>query len=161
MCYNTFNEIWEGRLMWNKDKSIILSQILIKICYVGIVACAVSAPNLVGLYEKNVGVEGLYTPLLVTLLCCVPPGIIALVCLDVLLWNIQKNRAFIMQNVKMLRAISYCCFCVAAIFVYFSILRPFAFVIVFAAGFFGIILRVVKNCFQQAIAIREENDFTI
>lgn len=147
--------------MWNKDKSIILSQILIKICYVGIVACAVSAPNLVGLYEKNVGVEGLYTPLLVTLLCCVPPGIIALVCLDVLLWNIQKNRAFIMQNVKMLRAISYCCFCVAAIFVYFSILRPFAFVIVFAAGFFGIILRVVKNCFQQAIAIREENDFTI
>lgn len=147
--------------MWNKDKSIILSQILIKICYVGIVVCAVSAPNLVGLYEKNVGVEGLYTPLLVTLLCCVPPGIIALVCLDVLLWNIQKNRAFIMQNVKMLRAISYCCFCVAAIFVYFSILRPFAFVIVFAAGFFGIILRVVKNCFQQAIAIREENDFTI
>lgn len=147
--------------MWNKDKSIILSQILIKICYVGIVVCAVSAPNLVGLYEKNVGVEGLYTPLLATLLCCVPPGIIALVCLDVLLWNIQKNRAFIMQNVKMLRAISYCCFCVAAIFVYFSILRPFAFVIVFAAGFFGIILRVVKNCFQQAIAIREENDFTI
>lgn len=147
--------------MWNKDKSIILSQILIKICYVGIVACAVSAPNLVGLYEKNVGVEGLYTPLLATLLCCVPPGIIALVCLDVLLWNIQKNRAFIVQNVKMLRAISYCCFCVAAIFVYFSILRPFAFVIVFAAGFFGIILRVVKNCFQQAIAIREENDFTI
>lgn len=161
MCYNTFNEIWEGRLMWNKDKSIILSQILIKICYVGIVVCAVSAPNLVGLYEKNVGVEGLYTPLLATLLCCVPPGIIALVCLDVLLWNIQKNRAFIVQNVKMLRAISYCCFCVAAIFVYFSILRPFAFVIVFAAGFFGIILRVVKNCFQQAIAIREENDFTI
>lgn len=147
--------------MWNKDKSIILSQILIKICYVGIVVCAVLAPNLVGLYEKNVGVEGLYTPLLVTLLCCVPPGIIALVCLDVLLWNIQKNRAFIMQNVKMLRAISYCCFCVAAIFVYFSILRPFAFVIVFASGFFGIILRVVKNCFQQAIAIREENDFTI
>ncbi len=147
--------------MWNKDKSIILSQILIKICYVGIVVCAVLAPNLVGLYEKNVGVEGLYTPLLATLLCCVPPGIIALVCLDVLLWNIQKNRAFIVQNVKMLRAISYCCFCVAAIFVYFSILRPFAFVIVFAAGFFGIILRVVKNCFQQAIAIREENDFTI
>lgn len=147
--------------MWNKDKSIILSQILIKICYVGIVVCAVLAPNLVGLYEKNVGVEGLYTPLLATLLCCVPPGIIALVCLDVLLWNIQKNRAFIEQNVKMLRAISYCCFCVAVIFIYFAVLRPFAFVIVFAAGFFGIILRVVKNCFQQAIAIREENDFTI
>ncbi len=147
--------------MWNKDKSIILSQILIKVCYVGIVVCAILAPNLVGLYEERTGIEGLYTPLLATLMCCVPPGIIALVCLDVLLWNIQKNRAFIEQNVKMLRAISYCCFCVAVIFIYFAVLRPFAFVIVFAAGFFGIILRVVKNCFQQAIAIREENDFTI
>lgn len=147
--------------MWNKDKSIILSQILIKFCYVGIVVCAVIAPELVKLYEKKAGTEGLYTPLLATLLCCVPPAIIALVCLDVLLWNIQKNRAFIEQNVKLLRSISYCCFCVAVIFIYFSILRPFAFVIVFAAGFFGIILRVVKNCFQQAVAIREENDFTI
>lgn len=147
--------------MWNKDKSIILSQILIKICYVGVVVCAIAAPKLVELYEKNVGEEGLYTPLLTTLMCCVPPAIIALVCLDILLWNIQKNRAFIEQNVKLLRSISYCCFCVAVIFIYFSILRPFAFVIVFAAGFFGIILRVVKNCFQQAVSLREENDFTI
>ncbi len=147
--------------MWNKDKSIILSQILIKICYVGIVVCAVIAPELVKLYEKRAGTEGLYTLLLATLLCCVPPAVIALVCLDVLLWNIQKNRAFIEQNVKLLRSISYCCFCVAVIFIYFSIPRPFAFVIVFAAGFFGIIQRVVKNCFQQAVAIREENDFTI
>lgn len=149
--------------MWNKDKSIILSQILIKICYVGIAVCAIAAPKLVELYAENVGEGGteLYTPLLTTLLCCVPPAIIALVCLDVLLWNIQKNKAFVEQNVMLLRAISYCCFCVAVIFIYFSVLRPFAFVIVFAAGFFGIILRVVKNCFQQAIAIREENDFTI
>ncbi len=147
--------------MWNKDKSIILSQILIKICYVGIVVCAIIAPKLVELYEEHAGTEGLYTPLLVTLLCCVPPGIIALVCLDVLLWNIQRNNTFVERNVKLLRSISYCCFCVAVIFIYFAVLRPFAFVIVFAAGFFGIILRVVKNCFQQAIALREENDFTI
>lgn len=150
--------------MWNKDKSIILSQILIKICYVGVVVCTIIAPKLVELYDTKIGEQGgesLYTPLLTTLLCCVPPALIALVCLDVLLWNIQKNRAFIDQNVMLLRSISYCCFCVAVIFIYFSILRPFAFVIVFAAGFFGIILRVVKNCFQQAIAIREENDYTI
>lgn len=150
--------------MWNKDKSIVLSQILIKICYAVVVACSVFAPKLVSLYDAEVGALGarsVYTPLLVTLYCCVPPAIIALVCLDVLLWNIRKDRAFVEQNVKMLRVISFCCFCVSAVFVYFSILRPFAFAIVFAAAFFGIILRVVKNCFQQAIAIREENDFTI
>lgn len=147
--------------MWNKDKSIILSQILVKICYAVVIGCAVASPWLVELYEKNVGTEGLYTPLLTTLLCCVPPAVIALVCLDVLLWNIRRGKAFVELNVKLLRTLSFCCFCVAAIFVYFSVLRPFAFVIVFAAGFFGMILRVVKNCFQQAVAMREENDFTI
>lgn len=147
--------------MWNKDKSIILSQILVKICYVFVIVCAIAAPWLVELYEKNAGTQGLYTPLLATLLCCVPPAVIALVCLDVLLWNIQHGKAFVELNVKLLRSLSFCCFSVAAIFIYFSILRPFAFVIVFAAGFFGMILRVVKNCFQQAVAMREENDFTI
>ena len=150
--------------MWNKDKSLILSQILIKICYVGVAACSIAAPTIVKLYDEKVNVLGsqsVYTPLLITLYACVPFAVTALVCLDILLWNIQKNKAFIQQNVMLLRVISYCCFCVAAIFIYFSILKPFAFAIVFAAAFFGIILRVVKNCFQQAVAIREENDFTI
>ncbi len=147
--------------MWNKDKSILLSQILVKICYVFVIVCAIAAPWLVELYEKRAGTDGLYTPLLATLMCCVPPAVIALVCLDVLLWNIQHGKAFVELNVKLPRSLSFCCFSVAAIFIYFSILRPFAFVIVFAAGFFGMILRVVKNCFQQAVAMREENDFTI
>lgn len=150
--------------MWNKDKSIILSQILIKICYVGVVACSAAAPAIVRLYDEKVNVFGdksVYTPLLITLYACVPFAVAALVCLDILLWNIRKNKAFIQQNVMLLRSISYCCFAVALIFIYFSILKPFAFAIVFAAAFFGIILRVVKNCFQQAVAIREENDFTI
>ena len=35
------------------------------------------------------------------------------------------------------------------------------FVVVIAAAFFGLILRVIKNVFEQAIVIKEENDFTI
>lgn len=150
--------------MWNKDRSILLSQILVKVCYAIVAACAVAAPYIVRLYDDKVsalGAASIYTPLLITLYCCVPPAVAALVSLDILLRNIKRDNAFIEQNVKLLRVISYCCFAVAVIFVYFSILKPFAFAIVFAAGFFGMILRVVKNCFQQAIAIREENDFTI
>ena len=30
-----------------------------------------------------------------------------------------------------------------------------------ACAFMGLILRVVKNVFEQAVRIREENDFTI
>ncbi len=151
--------------MWNKDKSIVLSQILVKICYAGVAVCCFIAPYLVKLYNERqillYGKGDVFLPLLITLYACVPPAVCALVCLDILLHNIKKNRAFIVQNITMLRVLSYCCFCVSVFFVYFSILRPFAFTIVFAAAFFGLILRVVKNCFQQAIAIREENDFTI
>lgn len=151
--------------MWNKDKSVILSQILIKIMYVGIAVCCIIAPPLVEAYDKRVileaGLESVYIPLLLTLYCCVPPAVIALINLDMLLLNIRRNRPFIRKNVRYLRVISFCCFCGAVIFVYFAFLRPFAWVIVAAAVFFGIILRVVKNCFQQAVEIREENDFTI
>lgn len=151
--------------MWNKDKSILLSQILVKICYAAVAVCCFTAPYLVRLYnEKAISLYGkgdVFLPLLITLYACVPFAVCALVCLDILLFNIKKNRAFIARNVTMLRVLSYCCFAVAVIFVYFAVLRPFAFTIVFAAAFFGIILRVVKNCFQQAVAIREENDFTI
>lgn len=147
--------------MWNKDKSVILSQIIIKICYGGLAVCCGAAPYLVRAYAEKIGEEGVVLPLMITLYACVPPALCALICLDILLSNIKKNQPFIMQNVTLLRIISYCCFAGAAIFIYFSVLRPFGFAVVFAAAFFGLILRVVKNCFRQAIAIREENDYTV
>lgn len=147
-----------------KDKSLILSQILVKICYGIVLACCIFAPMLVNYYnEKTAHIhEGSVTaPLLITLYCCVPFAVGALICLDMLLGNISRGEPFISRNVTLLRVISYCCFGVAAAFIYFAILRPFAFAIVFAAGFFGLILRVVKNCFKKAVELREENDATI
>ena len=147
--------------MWNKDKSVVLSQILIKICYAGIAVCCGAAPYLANSYAEKIDEPSVVAPLLITLYACVPFALCALICLDILLMNIKKNQPFIMQNVTLLRIISYCCFAGALIFIYFSVLRPFGFAVVFAATFFGIILRVVKNCFRQAIELREENDFTV
>ncbi len=151
--------------MWSKNKSILLSQVIIKVMYLGIVLACILAPKLVGYYDKRVileaGLPSVYVPLLVTLYCCVPPAMTALISLDLLLFNIQRGDTFIRKNVGLLRIISWCCFLGAAVFVYFSILRPFALTIVVAAAFLGIILRVVKNCFEEAVALREENDFTI
>ncbi|MGN0683101.1 MAG: DUF2975 domain-containing protein [Oscillospiraceae bacterium] len=151
--------------MWSKNKSIILSQVIIKVMDLGIVIACIIAPKLVELYDTRVmleaGLPSVYAPLLITLYCCVPPALTALVSLDLLLFNIQHGDTFVKRNVGLLRIISWCCFLGSAIFVYFSILRPFALTIVVVAAFLGIILRVVKNCFEEAIALREENDFTI
>lgn len=151
--------------MWSKDKSIILSSCIIKAVYAAVAFCCVAAPWMVSYYDNTVvlaqGQKSVFVPLLVTLYCVVPPAVCALISLDLLLANIRRGEPFVEKNVKYLRVISYCCFAVSAVFVYFSFLKPFAFIIVFAAAFIGLILRVVKNCFEQAVAIREENDCTI
>lgn len=150
--------------MKNKDRSLIFSKILVKICYAAVLACCVFAPALVRCYsEKTVHLhaDNVTAQLLITLYCCVPFAVCVLVCLDILLKNIGNGQPFISKNVTLLRIISYCCFGVSLTFIYFAVRRPFAFAIVFAAAFFGLILRVVKNCFKKAVEIREENDATI
>lgn len=151
--------------MWSKDKSTFLSSVLIKIVYALIAACCVFAPFMVRYYDEHIvaaqNMQSVFVPLLITLYAAVPPAVIALICLDKLLGNIKKDKPFVSANVKYLRIISYCCFAESLVFLYFSTLKPFAFVIVFVAAFIGLILRVVKNVFEQAVAMREENDFTI
>lgn len=147
-----------------KNESAILTSILIKIVYALAAVCCFMAPYMVEHYDRMVVAKGdpsVFTPLLITLYCAVPAAIIALVCLDMLLKNIIRNQPFIGGNVKLLRIISYCCFAEALVFVYFSTLKPFALIVVIACAFMGLILRVVKNVFEHAVAIREENDFTI
>lgn len=150
--------------MENKDKSLIFSRILVKLCYVVVLACCIFAPMLAERYSERTAhlhENNVVMPLLVTLYCCVPFAVCVLVCLDILLKNIGNGQPFIAKNVTLLRIISYCCFGVAIAFIYFAVLRPFAFAIIFVAAFFGVILRVVKNCFKKAVEIREENDATI
>lgn len=147
-----------------KNQSAILTSVLIKIVYVLAAVCCFMAPYMVEHYDRMVVAKGepsVFTPLLITLYCAVPAAIVALVCLDMLLSNIIKSQPFISKNVKLLRIISYCCFAEALVFVYFTTLKPFALVVVIACAFMGLILRVIKNVFEHAVEIREENDFTI
>ncbi len=147
-----------------KNESAILTSVLIKIVYFLAAACCILAPYMVEHYDRMVVAKGdpsVYAPLLITLYCAVPAAVVALICLDKLLNNIIKCQPFINQNVKLLRIISYCCFAEALVFVYFAALKPFAIIVIIACAFMGLILRVIKNVFEHAVAIREENDFTI
>lgn len=148
----------------NNNKSVILTSALIKVVYVLAAVCCVMAPYMVEHYDRMIIAKGetsVFAPLLITLYCAVPAAVIALICLDMLLKNIRKNQPFIHKNVSLLRIISYCCFAESLVFVYFSTLKPFALIVVIACAFMGLILRVIKNVFEQAVSMREENDFTI
>ncbi|MDE6723316.1 MAG: DUF2975 domain-containing protein, partial [Eubacterium sp.] len=116
----------------------------------------------------------------------VPVGYIALSCLDRLLIRIKKGFVFDNKNVKYLRMFSWLCFFVctvttlfaAGVFItlcldtigvveikgltildlYYSI---FGFCVSIAELFVGVVVRVVKNIFESAIKIKEENELTI
>ena len=78
-----------------------------------------------------------------------------------MLRNIQAGRIFDEDNVCLLRAVSWCCvgaglICLVSTVYYI----PFAAVGI-AACFMALIVRIIKNIFQQAIDMKAELDLTI
>lgn len=148
--------------MKSDNRSIRLTALLIKIA---IVLCTISLfimPYAATVYKAvSLQSDDVTVPLLVTFYSCAAVGFTILFLLDKLVTNISKGIVFTEENIKILRVLSYCCFVIAFITLLFAKLRILAFIVTFAAAFFGLILRVIKNCFSAAAELREENDLTI
>jgi hypothetical protein len=121
-----------------------------------------TAPYIVKNYVAYTAKDpGIIVPLLLTIYACSVPGLIAMFSLDRLLTNINRKDVFIDKNVKHLRAISWCSFAVSAILFVSGFYYLLFMLVAVAAAFFGLILRVVKNVIEQAVIIKNENDYTI
>lgn len=148
--------------MWKKSKSLSLSKITTILFLVLLIAASLFLPAIVRQYillrNEN---TALFLPLLITVYTSVPFAGGLLVCLYCLLHNIGKNNIFTDKNVTFLRIASWCCFAAAIIYGVCSFRYLPAILISLAAAFMGLILRVIKNVFEQAIMIKNENDYTI
>ncbi len=154
--------------MWNRKNSVILS---IVICFI------IAAVITVGLFLGPWAVETWFTTYrgwngsfqiydAVTLFkfAFYPSAVFAYITLYSLirlLFNIKDEQIFIDANVKYLRRISWGCIAVSFITLICGFFYIPYFFITVAAGFVGLMLRIVKNAFQSAVALREENDLTI
>ena len=155
--------------MWNRKKSVELS---IVVCF--IVAFMVTAGVFFGpwafkmwmfvyrgLQKDGEAIRNIVTVFSACFYPCAVITYVALYNLLKLLYNIKNDNIFILNNVKHLRVISWCCFAVGFITLIGGILYlPFLFVAV-AASFVGLMLRIVKNVMQAAVEISEENELTI
>jgi len=93
--------------------------------------------------------------------CCAPIVLYALRCIDRLVRNLLKGAVFILENVRLIRRIRWCCagvslVCLPAAFFY----PPLIFLAVIMA-FLALVVSVVKNVMAAAVEIREENDLTV
>lgn len=149
-------------MKWNSDRSLQLSIWCTRLAMGMVIVCGIMSSRIVTWYIDVSGKSPqLHQPIVITLLACCIPAMGALLWLHKLLFNIRSERVFIDENVTLLRRISWCCFLAAAITLVSSRFYLVFLLISIASAFMGLILRVVKNVIQQAVAIKAENELTI
>ena len=148
--------------MWTKDLSIRLSVFFTRLFLVLLAVALFTAPRLVSWFMILAGGRPVFVGrICAAFYCCAPPAAVLLWSLDRLLAGIARGEVFTAGNIALLRRCSWCCMAVAAVCLVCSVTLFWFLLVTVAAAFIGLILRVVKNVFQQALAIKEENDYTI
>ena len=148
---------------WNKDKSILLSQACVIVFALCLLALDIGAYWFTGWF--CVTMRGMPWQVAALMMASIYSGsVFAWLCLY-RLWrliaNVRRGEVFVDANVRHMRVISWCCAWAAGIcLLSAAYYLPFCFVAV-AAGFMALIVRIVKNAFQQAIAMKDELDLTI
>jgi len=147
---------------WNKDKSIVLSQACVCAFALLLAALDLFGYWLVGFFIQ---LRDMYwqqgAVIYCALLLCSVFGWIVLWKLWRLLSNIKAGQVFTAENVSHMRLVSWCCASVALVCLLASLgYLPF-FICAMAAAFMALIVRIVKNAFQQAVLMKDELDLTV
>ena len=152
-----------------RKASTILSLVLAILFLAGLIAFAVYLPKLVrvfiGLHDS---IDG-YTPVspaghtLLPIFGYIGLALVAFadLLLFFLLRSIRKGRVFTPYCVALIRSLSWCLIAIGGGFFLVGFIFKISFVMTFVCVFIGICLRVVKNAFEEAVAIKEENELTI
>lgn len=150
-------------MKWSKDNSILLSKICVWVFAAGALLCAAMLPSALDgiVVRRGMEVRTGRSLAMASFYSLMIPTAVALWSLYRLLRNISREQVFVEANVRCLRVLSWACYLAASICLMSSAYYiPFLFVALMA-GFMGLILRVVKNVFAEAVALKQENDYTI
>ncbi|HHW21832.1 MAG TPA: DUF2975 domain-containing protein [Clostridiaceae bacterium] len=149
---------------WNKDKSVMLSRVCIVVFAILLAAADIGAYWLVswfmGVSRTLGGLRDGYL-LLTTVYSCSVFAWILLVNLWKLLANIQRGMPFETSSVNYLRVSSWCCAGVCTICLLSTLYYTPLILVSIASGFMALIVRIIKNVFEQAIAMKTELDYTV
>ncbi len=145
---------------WNHCKSLALSRFCVALFSLLLAGVVISAPWLwpALLRRPGEGLARIYTA--VTWVSAVPAALV-LWQLNRLLSCIGRGQVFTPGNTACLRTISWCCIAAGLVYLAGSAWDGYLLILAAAAAFVGLILRVVKNVFAEAVLLKEEHDFTI
>ncbi len=150
---------------WNGSNSIVLSKAIVVVFAVMLIFVDIRGywiiRHLLELSPAYFFVEHALTILLVYLYACSIPAFIVLFQLFGFLSRITKGEVFTKKNIGCLRLVSWCCLAVGGFSLPFISIWPLLALVALAAGLVGLILRVVKNVFEQAVDMKDELELTI
>ena len=150
-------------LNWTRDKSLVFSLVCVGFFALALLALDIGIYWLARMFFVVLrGKPWQYAAFTVaSVYLCSVPAWLTLWSLWRLLRNLRSGAVFTAENVRRLRTVSWCC-AIAALLTALNGLYyiPYLFVAV-AEGFMALIVRIVKNVFQEAAAMRSELDLTI
>ena len=151
---------------WDDHKSITLTRYVVALAMLGSAVMTVCGPWLVrwlmDTRPMNYNDSWVGVALLVLGYLCAALAFWMLYNLYRFLQRLEQGQVFVPQTVQSLRRISWCCTWAAVLCLPagVGIYLPFVFLAV-AAGFMALIVRVLKNAFEQAVRMKDELDYTI
>ncbi len=148
-------------MKWTKAHSLNLSIILVQVAFLLLVVTLFVIPPAVCWYDSVSGREPVRFFLGATLYLSDLIGFLVIGALYRLLTNLRQEKVFIPQNASYLRMISWGLMAIALLLLIFSFARRLSLLFAFVMAFLGLILRVLKNVFEEAIALQNEQDYTI
>ena len=151
-----------GNTMWNRSKSLRLTIVCTWLFMALLLAAVVFAPQIAYWYFSGRENSQFYCQLFcIVVYVSAAPSAVLLLYLNRLLSRIHKGEFFSEANIFSLSLISWCSFCVAIVTLLAGLFYLSFLLVAVAFAFIGLIVRVVKNVFEQALAIKEENDLTV
>ena len=148
---------------WSKDKSVLLSKICVLLFAALLLVCDIGGPKIIGWWVdfRNMQNPNAAAEFLVSLYTLSAAGWLCLYSLWKLLSNISAQNIFTEVNISLMRTVSWLCAAAALICFASGFYYPPFFIAAAAAAFMMLIVRVVKNCFRQALDMKSELDLTI
>lgn len=136
--------------MWDNSKSLLLSRYLL---YLALVLWQI--PILFAIFGD------ISKAIFNTYLLNYIPIILILRAMLKFLNNIGRGNIFCTENVEYLRQVSWYCLFSGIFSLLGAVFEPILIICAGVVGFFGLLMRVIKNMLTEANMIKQENDYTI
>ena len=156
-------------ILWNSKRSIILTKFCILALMLVSVIMMFCGKYLISRFliltgGAKIDISNEFSFYIITFISYML-GIIALLtlfCMLRFIVNLENDLVFVPQNIKWLRFISYGCHSAGLLLIIATVVYHKLFLVLsLAALFMMLIVRVIKNAFEQAVEMKEELDLTI